>query len=31
MMDVLMLAALAISFLLVKCFTEWCVHEVEKK
>lgn len=31
MMDFLMLAALAVGFLLVKCFAGWCVHEVEKK
>lgn len=31
MMDVLMLATLAASFLLVKWFTDWCMHEIEKK
>lgn len=31
MMDFLMLATLAVSFLLVRLFAGWCVHEVEKK
>ena len=31
MMDFLMLAALAVSFLLVKWFADWCVYEIEKK
>ena len=31
MMDVLMLAALAVGFLLVKFFADWCAHEAEKK
>lgn len=31
MMDFLMLATLAVSFLLTKWFADWCVHEIEKK
>ncbi len=30
MMDFLMLAALAVSFWLVKLFADWCAHRIEK-
>lgn len=31
MTDLMMLGMLVVSFLLVKCFADWCVHQVEKK